>query len=39
VSKSGIGRGEKIGGKEKRKIANDNEIQHICVGTRHNKTH
>jgi hypothetical protein len=38
VPKGVTGRSDKEEKKE-RKIENNNEIHHICVGTRHNKTH
>jgi hypothetical protein len=37
VSKSGTDRGDQ--GSRKRKKVNNNETHHICVGTRHQKTH
>jgi hypothetical protein len=37
VSKSETGRGDR--GRRKSDRVNNNEIHHICVGTRHNKTH
>jgi hypothetical protein len=38
VPKSGTVEETKGGGK-KGKIVNDNEMHHICVGTRHKETH
>jgi hypothetical protein len=37
-SKVGLVEDTKGEGKEEKKIVNNNEIHHICVGTRHNKT-